>query len=111
MSTEGVILLHDTSERAADFGVWKLWAELKTRYRTFEFLHEHGLGVVATGTKIKPELAELFALSDAETANIRSCFESLGMRLVLNLEKAALIKRLGNAEERLGDAEEQVAAR
>src|SRR5438067_7055335 len=104
MSPAGVILLHDACERAADFGVWKLWAELKARYRTFEFLHEHGLGVVATGPKIKPEFAELFALSEAETANIRSCFESLGMQLMLNLEKAALIKRLG-------DAEEQVAAR
>ena len=104
MSTEGVMLMHDICERAADFGVWKLWAEIKTRYPTFEFLHEHGLGVLATGTKIKSALAELFALTEAETTNVRACFESLGMGLTLNLERAALIKRLE-------EAEEQVAAR
>ena len=104
MSPAGVMLMHDICEREADFGVWKLWSEIKTGHPTFEFLHEHGLGVVATGTKINPELAELFALSEAETANVRSCFESLGMRLVLNLEKAALIEQLGKADE-------QVAAR
>lgn len=118
MSPAGVMLMHDICEREADFGVWKLWTEIKTGYPTFEFLHEHGLGVVATGTKINPELAELFALSEAETTNIRSCFESLGMRLVLNLEKAALIKQVSDADERvtalikqLGEAGEQVAAR
>ena len=104
MSTTGVMLIHNICERVGDFSVWKLWAEIKARYPTFEFLHEQGLGVVATGTKINPEIAELFALSDGEKANIRSCFETLGMRLVLELEKAALIKQLG-------DADEQVAAR
>jgi len=125
MSTEGVILMHDICERAVGFGVWKLWAEIKAKYPTFEFSHEHGLGIVATGTKIKPGLAGLFTLSDAEAANIRSCFESLGMRLVPQLEKAALIKKLAETEEQvatrdlekaalvrqLGDAEERVAAR
>ena len=104
MSTEGIMLMHDIGERADNFGVWKLWAEIKTRYPTFEFLHEHGLGVVATGTNIKAELASLFALSDAEAVNIRSCFESLGMRLVLKLENDSLLQRLGGVEE-------QVAAR
>src|ERR1041385_9317882 len=100
MSNEGVMLMHDICERTADFGVWKLWAEIKTRYPTFEFLHEHGLGGLATGTKIKSALPELFALTEAETTNVRACFESLGMGLTLNLERAALIKR--SEERRVG---------
>jgi SAM-dependent methyltransferase len=125
LSERGVVVFHDICERQANFGVWKLWDELKLKYPTFEFHHAHGLGIVATGTKIHPELAGLFALGDAEKTNIRSWFESLGMRLVLNLEKAALIKKLSDTEEQvaardlekvafvkqLADAEEQVAAR
>ena len=46
----GVILLHDicvrSSEDHPDFGVWKLWDELKAQHRTFEFRHAYGLGVL-----------------------------------------------------------------
>jgi len=52
MSKNGVILLHDISEKTADFGVYKLWAELKEKYSTLEFHHSHGLGICFLNSKI-----------------------------------------------------------
>ena len=43
----GIILLHDLCPRHQDFGVWRLWEELKAEFPdTFEFHHSWGLGVV-----------------------------------------------------------------
>jgi hypothetical protein len=42
----GVLLLHDTTARHADFGVWKLWEELVRQFPHFEFTHSWGLGVL-----------------------------------------------------------------
>ncbi len=41
----GIVLFHDIKTRHQDFGVWKLWEELKSQGATFEFEHSWGLGV------------------------------------------------------------------
>jgi Methyltransferase domain len=46
VSPGGIILIHDTQVRQSDFGVWRLWEELRGRYEGFEFLHSCGLGVL-----------------------------------------------------------------
>jgi hypothetical protein len=44
------VLFHDVDVREGDFGVWRFWDELKSRYpRHLEFNHSHGLGVIFTG--------------------------------------------------------------
>ncbi len=45
IAKNGIILLHDISVNRADFGVYKLWDELKS-YPHIEFNHSNGLGVV-----------------------------------------------------------------
>jgi hypothetical protein len=43
----GLILMHDIAVRHADFGVWRLWDELKNEFALrFEFHHWWGLGVL-----------------------------------------------------------------
>ena len=43
---DGIVMFHDTSEKRDDFGVYKLWDELKVKYQTIEFSHSHGLGIL-----------------------------------------------------------------
>jgi hypothetical protein len=43
----GIVLLHDICPRHQDFGVWRLWDEIKAEFpSTFEFHHSWGLGVL-----------------------------------------------------------------
>ena len=78
MSKKGVILLHDTYERRDDFGVWKLLEELKSHYPSFEFFHEHGLGVVAVGQCAPALLSELLEASEEDAPAIRAFFSKVG---------------------------------
>ncbi|MDP9004362.1 MAG: class I SAM-dependent methyltransferase [Verrucomicrobiota bacterium] len=41
----GIVLLHDVEVRSRDFGVWKVWAELQNRNRSWTFRDGPGLGV------------------------------------------------------------------
>lgn len=41
----GLLLLHDVRVRNKDFGVWKIWAELEARSRSWTFEDGPGLGV------------------------------------------------------------------
>ena len=46
----GIVLLHDICPKHQDFGVWRLWDEIKAEFpNTFEFHHGWGLGVVQKG--------------------------------------------------------------
>ncbi|MEW9805306.1 class I SAM-dependent methyltransferase [Mesorhizobium sp. ZMM04-5] len=49
MSDRGIIIFHDINEFHADFGVWRFWRSVRTRYPHFEFGHGHGLGVLLVG--------------------------------------------------------------
>jgi len=81
MSPSGIVLLHDANVRERDLGVWKFYDEISLQYPHFEFLHSQGLGVVAIGKVISPELEQLFRLSEADTQTVRLFFFNLGQRL------------------------------
>jgi glycosyltransferase involved in cell wall biosynthesis len=98
LSDRGVVLFHDTNVRERDFGVWRLFAELRQRHPGFEFLHEHGLGVLAVGRAVPEPVAALCALDDpARIAAIRERFALLGERWQVE-ERARLIAREAGAE-------------
>jgi len=48
---DGIIIFHDVLERKDDFGVYKLWDELKIKYKYFEFINFHGLGLIFIGNQ------------------------------------------------------------
>lgn len=84
MSQNGIILFHDISVRAQDFGVWRLWEELKIRYLNFEFKHGHGLGVLSVGNILPESLKELFHTSQDVRAAITGLFHLLGYSVHLS---------------------------
>ena len=79
MSNHGVVLLHDISVRRNGFGVYKLWGEIKQKYRYLEFVGSHGLGVVFLGDIQGRNLKDLynFSLKENGMAIIQGVFGSI----------------------------------
>ncbi len=70
----GVLLLHDICPKHEDFGVWRVWDEIKAEFsNTFEFHHSWGLGVVRKpgGTSSSPLLECLFSDSVSVQEELR----------------------------------------
>ncbi len=87
LSDEAVVLFHDTNERRDDFGVWRLWRELCERYPNFEFLHGHGLGVLAVGKRSPQVVVDLCTLTDpSQIAALRDRFAAFGERWSVDAE-------------------------
>lgn len=83
----GIVLLHDIRTRHGDFGVWKVWEELKQQGETFEFEHSWGLGVfrkpgrAASGEGL---LGILFGNSDEMKAHLRRFYVLCAAELEYN---------------------------
>jgi predicted alpha/beta hydrolase family esterase len=94
ISPRGVVLLHDTNVPERDFGVKRFWEEVKTQYPHFEFLHGHGLGVLAVGKKQPMIFQEILEASGEKAARIRSFFFRLGQRLTLQVQQHTLERQI-----------------
>ncbi|MFL5946052.1 MAG: class I SAM-dependent methyltransferase, partial [Gaiellaceae bacterium] len=104
LSDRGVMLLHDTNVREADFGVWRLWEELAPRFPAFAFAHGHGLGVLAVGARVEPAFFDFLeaARRDASTALL---FAALGSRIAVPArERRARAAIEADSERRLAEA-------
>ncbi len=81
LSDRAVVLFHDTNVHERDFGVWKLWQELRQLHPGFEFLHASGLGLLAVGRQMPPCVAALCGIEDdSMIAVVRERFARLGER-------------------------------
>ncbi len=83
LTSDGIVLFHDINVRERDFGVWKLWSEIKEGRPHFEFQHGHGLGVLAAGQEAPAGIRELFELTGDSAAAVRAFFFALGNRITL----------------------------
>ena len=86
VNPNGIVLFHDTNVRERDFGVWRLWEELRNSHRHFEFLHGHGLGVLALGAENPNELSAFLTCAEKQPQRIRDYFFALGNRITLQAE-------------------------
>ena len=99
LSDRAVVIFHDINERSGDFGVWKLWAELKAEHPSFSFLHGHGLGVVAPGMHVpEPVLALCRLENPGQVARVRTRFARLGERWLVDTRERMLGQHTGEIE-------------
>ncbi len=118
LSPRAVVLFHDTNVLEPGFGVARFWAEIRGRYPSFEFLHGHGLGVLAVGSEAPAAVLTLCGLSDpSATAILRDRFASIArthvlefaMREALRQQEQALQDEMAGLRQSL-DASEQARA-
>jgi hypothetical protein len=81
----GIILLHDTSVVADNFGVWRVWEELEKIFPAFAFQHSSGLGVILKHGDAPADgiAAWLFGEQPVDGEAIRTYYELCADRLEL----------------------------
>lgn len=94
MSERGVLLFHDINVHESDFGVRKLWEEVKLRYPHFEATWGQGLGVLAVGKQQPDLLRSLCNSPRGELTEVCDFFSQLGLRLELARERDDLTTKL-----------------
>jgi len=88
MKDNGIVLFHDIHERKDDFGVYLFWNEIKEKYRTIEFTHSHGLGVLFIDPN--EERLQLFQLIESSLYGLgffTTIYENIAHRMVYYTNK------------------------
>ncbi len=112
MKSNGIILMHDVHVYRSDFGVYRFWNEVKSRYRTFEFLHSHGLGVVLLGEESNSiYLDSLLAGKLVEISYIQGAFASLGdisTQQFISYERSLSQEKLSSSQFEISQLKNQI---
>ncbi len=103
MSRRGVMLLHDIAVKDLDFGVWRLWSEVKVSYPHVEFDHGFGLGLLVIGEEANHALSSLLDHTAGEMEMVLELFRRFGTILELDAQ-------LSHARVLSGRNAEQIAA-
>jgi glycosyltransferase involved in cell wall biosynthesis/uncharacterized protein YbaR (Trm112 family) len=106
LSDRGVVLFHDIDVHHDDFGVWRLWHELRQQHPHFEFHHCYGLGVLAVGKEAPEAVTELCAINDREEgAALRGRVAVIGDRWIGDIREHDLHIRLAGEQQARAAAE------
>ena len=104
VSPNGIILVHDIHVRRNTFGVFNFWREVKTQFKTIEFVGSHGLGVVFLGEVPVGKLQELVTLSlDGGLAQVQGTFGSITDDVVQNANRIELLGALAERDGALAE--------
>jgi hypothetical protein len=114
LSDRAVVLFHDINVRRDDFGVWRVWAELRRQYPAFDFVHGYGLGILAVGKDAPAPVAALCELTDpAAIAMTRARFARLGEHSCAAARERMLAQDIGRraaeAERKLSELHKRAA--
>jgi glycosyltransferase involved in cell wall biosynthesis/GT2 family glycosyltransferase len=113
LSSNAVVILHDTNVRENNFGVFRLWSEIASGHPTFTFLHGHGLGVLGLGHNYPSDLRFLFdADEDGRlVSSAREIFASLGRSVRLLYERSRLDQALVEREAKIAALDQALVER
>ena len=110
LSPGAIVLFHDINVRERDFGVWKLWEELKLVYpKNIEFLHSHGLGLLQIPEANSKERNAGWLNDLKLSADLKNYFSVLGDRLLESFDHREALKAFKNQESSLRQYEEKIA--
>ena len=109
MKEDSIIMFHDINVRERDFGVWKLWQELRNMsdYRTHEVLNGHGLGILIKGSRlidILSDSASFFPLLTAKGVLLEKLSEASNAASVISQALSDACQAKDIAEIALGKA-------
>jgi hypothetical protein len=90
MSANGVVLFHDTNVRRDDFGVYRLWQEISKDYKTLEFFHSHGLGIL----DLSASVSKIIPQEEVEKIEMREFFAGLSDHMLTRFERDSLVNSL-----------------
>jgi hypothetical protein len=94
VSDRGIILFHDICVEKENFGVKRFWSEIKTQYPSFEFHHDHGLGVLLYGSNVDENLIKISKQSPNDHDTMRFVYTQLGSRCQMAWDQLVLEKRI-----------------
>src|SRR6185312_12060329 len=64
--------------------VYKLWDQIAGNYPSFEFLHGHGLAILAVGPDVPPALRAFLQRASLSPESIRRFYATMGRQITSN---------------------------
>jgi hypothetical protein len=98
LSDRGIVMLHDTTVRRDDFGVWRFWESMRREFPSFGFEHSFGLGVLLVGKDQPPTLRRLAESAQSGAVSFSSAealavFSALGEAIIDIADRDTALQR------------------